>query len=161
MKLNPATGTSDTLHGYSIIYGGTLMATNISTAPLVAGNSFHLFAATSYAGAFAAINPPTPGPGLQWDISKLVSNGTLAVTSLPMPGIASFSIAGSDLIINASNGVAGTLCSVLMSTNLASPIAQWTLVSSARLSTSGNFTQIATNSVDPGVPQRFYRLQVQ
>jgi autotransporter-associated beta strand protein len=161
MKLNPASGTSDTLHGYSIIYGGTLMATNISTAPLVAGNSFHLFAATSYAGAFAAINPPTPGPGLQWDISKLVSNGTLAVTSLPMPGIASFSIAGSDLIINASNGVAGTLCSVLMSTNLASPIAQWTLVSSARLSTSGNFTQIATNSVDPGVPQRFYRLQVQ
>jgi autotransporter-associated beta strand protein len=161
MKLNPASGTNDILHGYSIAYGGNLIVTNLSAEPLVAGNSFHLFAATKYSGAFAAINPPTPARGLQWDSSNLVLNGTLAVTSLPPPGIASFSIAGPDLIINASNGVAGTLCSVLMSTNLAFPTPQWTLVSSARLSVSGDFTQIVTNSVDLAVPQRFYRLQVQ
>jgi autotransporter-associated beta strand protein len=161
MKLSQASGTNDILHAYSIAYGGNLIATNLSTVPLIAGNSFHLFAATKYSGAFAAINPLTPGPGLQWDGSNLGLNGTLAVIPLTPPGIASFSIAGSDLIINASNGVAGTLCSVLMSTNLAAPITQWTLLSSARLSTSGNFTQIATNSVDPAVPQRFYSLQVQ
>jgi len=161
MKLNPASGASDSLHGYAITYGGSLLATNISTAPLAAGNAFRLFVATNYSGAFAAIYPSKPGPGLQWDAGKLAVNGTLSVAALPAPGIVSFSLSGSNLVINATNGVAGTLCSVMMSTNLALPVAQWTLISTTLLNSNGNFTQIATNSLDLTAPQRFYKLWVQ
>ena len=160
MKLNPASGTSDILHGYAITYGGTLIVTNVSTAPLVAGNSFHLFAATRYSGVFSSIDPPQPAPGLQWDNSNLVNDGILGVTALPAPGIVSFNLVGPNLAINASNGVAAALCAVLMTTNLSLPLAQWTPISTTRLSSNGNFTIVATNSVDLAAPQRFYSLQL-
>jgi len=50
---------------------------------------------------------------------------------------------------------------VMMSTNLALPVAQWTLISTTLLNSNGNFTQIATNSLDLTAPQRFYKLWVQ
>ena len=161
MKLNPVSGVSDVLHCYLMTYGGTLTLTNLSAMPLTTGNNFRLFAASKYAGTFAAITPPKPGPGLQWDTSKLAVNGNLSVAALPQPGITSFSLAGPDLVINGTNGVAGALCSVLMSTNVAVPAAQWTAVASTTLNSNGNFTQVATNSVDLTAPQRFYRLQMQ
>jgi autotransporter-associated beta strand protein len=161
MKLNPASAVSDILHGYAITFGGTLNVTNVSPSPLAAGNAFHLFAATKYTGAFAAVNPQRPGPGLQWDTSSLVQNGTLSVTAVPAPGIVSFTLSGLDLVINASNGVAGAQCSILMSTNLALPVAQWTPISTTRLSSNGNFIVIATNSVDATAQQRFYGLEMQ
>jgi hypothetical protein len=138
-----------------------LNVTNVSPSPRAAGNAFHLFAATKYTGAFAAVNPQRPGPGLQWDTSSLVQNGTLSVTAVPAAGIVSFTLSGLDLVINASNGVAGAQCSILMSTNLALPVAQWTPISTTRLSSNGNFIVIATNSVDATAQQRFYGLEMQ
>jgi autotransporter-associated beta strand protein len=161
MKLNPAFDESDFLRGNLITYGGTLALTNVSTAPFAAGNSFHLFSATNYTGSFTNISPPRPGPGLQWDTNRLVVNGTLGVVPLPSPAIVNFAVAGFDLVIYATNGVAGSLCSVMTSTNLAMPLTQWTIASINRLRSSGNFTVIATNSVDPAAPQRFYTLQVE
>jgi len=37
----------------NIHYGGTLNLVNISSSPLVAGNSFQVFSAASYTGSFA------------------------------------------------------------------------------------------------------------
>jgi hypothetical protein len=48
-----------------------------------------------------------------------------------------------------------------MSTNLALPVAQWTPISTTRLSSNGNFIVIATNSVDATAQQRFYGLEMQ
>jgi len=58
-------------------YGGTL---NLGTLPpLNSGDSFKIFDATSYSGAFTSILP-SPGGGLVWDTTQLAINGTLAVT---------------------------------------------------------------------------------
>ena len=161
MKVNALSGGCDVLRCFLMTHGGTLTLTNIAAVPFAAGNRFRLFAASKYAGTFATLTPPKPGPGLLWDTNNLAVNGTLSVAAMPQPGIISFSLVGSDLMINGTNGVAGALCSILMSTNVALPVAQWTLLSTSTLSTNGNFTQVATNSVDLRASQRFYRLQMQ
>ena len=70
-------------------------------------------------------------------------------------------ISGMDLALTASSGqLGGTYC-VLMSTNLALPLSQWTPVAVQCLNAGGNFTITATNAVDPRLPQRFYILRLQ
>jgi autotransporter-associated beta strand protein len=161
MKLTTASGANDVLTGYNMTYGGTLTVSNIFPKAFAAGNSYRFFAATNYFGSFAAINPAKPGPGLLWDKSFLNVNGTLKVVALPQPGIISFSLAGTNLVVSATNGVAGGSYSVLMSTNVDLPFAQWTALSTNVLPFSGSFTVTATNAVDPAAPQRFYMLRGQ
>jgi autotransporter-associated beta strand protein len=81
MKLNAAAGTNDLLTGaQAIVYGGTLNLTN--TAGTLAGNqTFKLFSAASYSGAFTATNLPAPGPGLVWITTNLGVNGTISVAA--------------------------------------------------------------------------------
>jgi len=70
------TGTNDVFRGAaSIQYGGTL---NLVFPPgsLAAANTFKLFAAGSYSGAFT-ITPATPGTGLAWNTTTLATDGTL------------------------------------------------------------------------------------
>jgi hypothetical protein len=63
----------------TLTFGGTLVVTNVGSTPLVAGDSFRVFQASSYNGAFSSIVPPTPGSNLLWDASTLVTDGTLSV----------------------------------------------------------------------------------
>src|SRR5206468_4144102 len=90
--------TNDLLRGDSLSYGGTLAVSNLSAA-LGDGDSFKLFDANSYSGAFTNIVPKRPGIGLTWDTSGLTDSGSLNVTlAPPVPPSASvkidFSIAG-------------------------------------------------------------------
>jgi hypothetical protein len=59
--------------------GGTLIVTNIGTNALVAGDSFQLFSAGTYAGGFAAFSLPVLANGLCWNTNTLATNGILAV----------------------------------------------------------------------------------
>ena len=84
MDLNKAGSvlTNDTITGLTTIaYGGTLQLA--VGAPLAAGDSFKLFYAGSYAGAFTNLVPSVPGTGLIWDTSRLATSGTLAVGAAP------------------------------------------------------------------------------
>jgi len=83
MKLNNAGAilTNDSvLVSGNLAFGGTLVLTNL-TGALYMGDSFTLFAAATYSGAFASIIPATPGSGLVWDTSQLATNGVIMVTS--------------------------------------------------------------------------------
>jgi autotransporter-associated beta strand protein len=68
----------------TLTYGGSLIVTNIGTNALVLSNSFKLFNATGYAGAFASYTLPALNAGLGWDTSKLAVNGTIAVGGAPV-----------------------------------------------------------------------------
>ncbi|MGD1087788.1 MAG: polysaccharide lyase family 7 protein [Verrucomicrobiota bacterium] len=76
------------------------------------------------------------------------------------PGIASFSLSGTNLVINGTNGFSGLTYYVLTSTNVALPLNLWTPVATNVLNASGNFTITATNAVNHNVPQCFYILQM-
>jgi autotransporter-associated beta strand protein len=81
MKVNAASGGKDLLTGMSQAnYGGTLVVSNLA-GNLALGNSFKLYNAASYNGAFGAIVPATPGAGLAWNTSQLTVNGTLSIAN--------------------------------------------------------------------------------
>jgi autotransporter-associated beta strand protein len=76
------TRTNDRVAGLSsVTYGGTLALVPIAgSAPFTNGDSFALFNAAGYSGAFAALNLPLLAPGLKWATNNLAVNGTIAVT---------------------------------------------------------------------------------
>jgi hypothetical protein len=68
---------------------------------------------------------------------------------------------GTDLVLSGSGGQSGHTCLLLMSTNLALPLGQWTPVATNLLNADGNFSITATNAVASPTGLRFYSLQLQ
>jgi hypothetical protein len=157
IKLN-GSGTNDMIQAAaSINYGGTLNLVNISGSPLVAGNSFQVFSAASYTGSFASLTPATPGPGLAWDTSQL-SSGIVKVVAAPsQPVISSTKLSGGNLIFSGTGGTAFGSYSVLTATNIATPLSNWTILTSDAFDGTGAFN--VTNPISPGNPQQFYLLK--
>lgn len=79
MEINKTAQTNDQLlvNG-AVIYGGTLVVTNLS-GTLGLGDSFQLFSATSGTGSFVATDLPPLNSGLAWNFN--VASGTLSVVS--------------------------------------------------------------------------------
>ncbi|HTX21804.1 MAG TPA: autotransporter-associated beta strand repeat-containing protein [Candidatus Aquilonibacter sp.] len=142
----------------TVTYGGTLVITNLGGS-YAAGDSFKLFNAAGYSGAFTNIIPAIPGLNLAWDTSTL-SSGSLSVVASPTPPpvFAGLTMNGNSLNFCGSNGVANWNYYVLCSTDLTLPLSNWTIVSSNCFDAGGNFSCTnlpATNS------QLFFRLQLQ
>jgi autotransporter-associated beta strand protein/predicted outer membrane repeat protein len=162
MVLNSG-GSSSELVATNITYGGTLTLNNVGPA-YAAGNSFTLFAATNYSGAFASLSPTTPGAGLAWNTNALNTSGVLSVLSTGpgiftnKTGITSFSLNGANVVLTGTNGQAGDAYYLLESTNVAKPISQWVPVATNVLGANGNYTFTSTNVVIPGYSQQFYIL---
>jgi autotransporter-associated beta strand protein len=70
--------TLDTLA--TIIFGGTLEVTATGD-PLANGDSFQLFEASSFEGAFESFILPSLPAGLSWNIDNLAVDGTLSVST--------------------------------------------------------------------------------
>ena len=160
VEINRTIGTNDLVRGLSTVtYGGTLVVSVLS-GTLAAADSFKIFDAANYSGAFAAIIPATPGANLTWDTNSLAANGTLKVVSsaVAQPQIETVSLSGTNLILTGSGGTAGADYYVLTSTNLIQPRAAWTSIATNQFITGGNFN--FTNAVDPLKPTLFYILQV-
>ena len=73
--------TNDRVNGISAVRYGGVLTLRSDGDPLVAGDTFKLFRATSYAGTFAALKLPQLEAGLVWDTSRLTADGTLGVTA--------------------------------------------------------------------------------
>jgi autotransporter-associated beta strand protein len=79
MDVNASTGASDEIAGMTqLTYGGALVLNN-QAGSFSATNTFKLFDAASYAGAFSSISPAIPAPGLDWNTSTLATDGTLRI----------------------------------------------------------------------------------
>ncbi len=79
MDVNASTGASDEIAGMTqLTYGGALVLNN-QAGSFSATNTFKLFDASTYAGAFSSISPASPGTGLDWDTSTLAVDGTLRI----------------------------------------------------------------------------------
>ena len=82
MEIDKTTSGSDLVQGLSTVtYGGTLNVTNLA-GTLAPGDTFTLFAASSYAGNFATFNLPALAAGLSWNTSKLTVNGSISVMNV-------------------------------------------------------------------------------
>ena len=88
------------------------------------------------------------------------TNVTLIVTvpnSPARPQIVSVKLSGTSLIISGTNGTPGSTFAVLMSTNVATPLNQWTPLITNTFG-GGNFS--VTNTVNPNAAGNFYMLRV-
>jgi autotransporter-associated beta strand protein len=141
----------------TITYAGTLVVTNIGSA-LVGGDSFQIFKATNYAGAFATIVPATPGTGLTWNTSNLAVSGTLSVSAVtaPVATIGTIVVSGATFTLSGTGGAPGVAYSVLSTTNVTLPTTNWTVVGSGNFSGAGTFT--FNGAINPADHQRFYIL---
>lgn len=85
----------------------------------------------------------------------------ISASSVQPPGIASISLSGTNLVLNATAGLSGRTYFVLMGTNLTEPLNQWVPVATNVPGANGNFSITATNAVNPNASPRFYLLQLQ
>ncbi|MFO1488379.1 MAG: autotransporter-associated beta strand repeat-containing protein [Verrucomicrobiota bacterium] len=98
MEINATTHTNDLITGMtSVSYGGRLIVTNLS-GTFAAGNTFKLFNAGTYGGAFTSITLPALTGNLVWT-NRLAVDGTLAVVLPvnPAPTNLVFSVVGNQL----------------------------------------------------------------
>ncbi len=66
-------------------------------------------------------------------------------------------LSGTDLVLDCTNGMVWGTCYVLASTNLLTPVTNWTVI--ATNSFNGIGCSRFTNALGPNTPQRFYRVQ--
>lgn len=142
----------------SVTYGGALMVDNLA-GNFTAGETFKLFDAASYSGVFdGGISLPPLPAGLNWDTSNLAVNGTVSVTGTEFnPPV----LSGTNIVLSgtAGSGNAGYSYSVLVSTNVALPVSNWTVLSTGNtFDSNGNFD--FTNGIDPNSPQQFFMIRV-
>jgi autotransporter-associated beta strand protein len=149
MKLNKAGATNDVLAvGGSLSFGGALSLSNLG-GTLAAGDTFKLFYASSYSGAFASISPSSPGAGLAWDTSQLDTSGTIGVAtgSTLRPAVFTpIAVSGTRLTLSGTNGTVDGTYHVLTTTNLSVPVTNWAVVGSGSFDGSGNFSFNVTNT---------------
>ena len=161
MKLDKNNLTNDVLSvGGNIVYGGTLNLTNISVSALSASDSFTLFRAGTYGGAFTSIVPAIPALNLAWNTNGL-TNGVLSIVFAPTPppNFSGVAASGNNFIYKGTNGVPDWTYYVLASTNLTLPISQWTVIATNTFDGDGNcnFTNLGVLKM----PQTFYLLKLQ
>jgi hypothetical protein len=121
------------------------------------------FVANMQAGGEVGLFMTAIDPGIGFVFYSRSFNGNptvlpqLIVSATAQPGISAISLSGTDLVLSATNGVAGGTYYVLTSTNLAAPPGQWTPIETNVLAGSGDFTITVTNaaSVDAPSPQFF------
>ena len=138
-------------------YGGTLIVTNIGAA-LQPGDTFTNFSATSFTGWFGNLQLPA---GYSWNTNNLLVNGTISIASIAPPAISSFAAAGTNIVLNATNGTPNGPVTVLTSTNLTLPVAQWTTNTVNSFDGSGNFNYTNAGGFSSSTPQQFYILKTQ
>ncbi len=145
--------------GGTLTAGGTLVLTNVGSSTLTNGDSFQLFNAANYVGAFNNLILPTLATNLLWNTNALATAGMISVVALNSPAISSLQLTGGSLVINGTSGPNGWPFVILSATNLAAP--QWLPVATNQFDGSGNFSLTLTNAVNPIQPQTFYKLQLQ
>jgi autotransporter-associated beta strand protein len=153
---SPLTNDSVKVSG-TLTEGGTLDVTNSNAAVFVAGDSFKLFNAGTYSGAFTNFILPSLPAGLGWNASALKISGTLSVVMLNPPTISGARMANGRLVVSGTGGLSNWPYYVLTTTNLVFP--QWTSLETNQFDAGGNFA--FTNVINPSWPQSYYRLQLQ
>ena len=112
-----------------------------------ATNGFNVFTTTEL--------QDTPG---NYNQSAYYDDITLSL--ITGPRIVNMSVSSkTNLAFNATDGLLGWTYNVIMGTNVAQPLSQWTPISTNLLTTNGPFTVVATNGVSAASANRFYALR--
>jgi hypothetical protein len=88
-----------------------------------------------------------------------LTNGFLSVVAAPsQPVVNSVRVSSGNLIFSGTNGTASNSYSVLTTTNLTTPLTNWTSLVTNSFDGTGAFS--VTNAISGGTPQRFYTIKL-
>jgi autotransporter-associated beta strand protein len=152
----PLTNSQVTVAG-TLTSGGVLMVTNSGGAALAGGDSFQLFKAGTLTGSFTSLVLPPLAAGLAWNTNAFATNGLLSVVVTTHPVISSAALSPAGLVLHGTAGVSGGNFYLLGSTNLLTPVSNWTRLLTNQFDGQGNF--LFTNLMPTNTPQWFYQLQ--
>jgi len=139
---------------FSVSWNGTVLFDQASLAAIGWTNLQFLVTAT---GASTVLQL-----GFRDDVHYLgLDDISVMPAILPQPGLGCVTCAGANLVLGGNNGMGGGTYRVLMSTDLARPLNQWTPIATNCPDGGGDFTITLTNAVHSYAPQRFYILQAQ
>ncbi|HEX4122442.1 MAG TPA: hypothetical protein VH619_17640 [Verrucomicrobiae bacterium] len=142
--------------GATNLGSGTVTVDNIGAA-LELGDRFVIFGGALVNGGALTVT----GAGVQWT-NNLAVDGSISVLSLtpppppPTPTISGASEVGGNIVFSGTNGASGGTFYVLETTNIALPLADWTVVSTNTYGPGGIFS--VTNSITP-VPGKYFILE--
>jgi hypothetical protein len=102
--------------------------------------------------------PANGGINQNWAL-MLLNLGTNPIPVMPRPQITGISLNGTTLTVSGMNGFPGGTYYLLMSTNAAIPMSQWTPILTNAFDGQGNLS-LSTNIVRAGDVQEFYVLHV-
>jgi autotransporter-associated beta strand protein len=145
----------------SVAVGGDLFLTGklqVSNAGGFGPGTYTLFtcAGTLTYDNFTLASAP---PGFNYSINTNTPGVVSLVVTLPAPpSINNIAIIGGNLVLSGSGGPSNATFYVLNSTNLTTPLSNWTPFLTNQFDVSGNFN--LTNPVDLTAPQSFYLLQL-
>lgn len=157
IRKTPLTNDVAKIHG-PLTNGGVLIVTNIGAVVLSNGDSFKLFNAASYSGAFAKVILPSLPVGLGWNTNALNTTGTISVIVAAKPFISAISMSTGSLGFSGTGGIANANFYLLGATNISQPISNWARLLTNQFDQNGYFDfscGMDTNA------QNFYRLQLQ
>lgn len=98
-------------------------------------------------------------PGFNYSIDTSTPGTVSLVVTLPSPpSINNISVNNGNLVLSGSGGASSGTFYLLTSTNLTTPLSNWTPLLTNQFDAGGNFN--LTNPVDPTAPQSFYLLQL-
>ena len=157
MEINKTNSvSSDLIRAGSILFGGTLVVTNIGSA-LLSGDIFKLFDTASATGQFTNAQLPALSSGLGWDLSGLSSNGTIRVASLQTsPRIVSVLFMGQTNLQFVVPSLTGAKYVLETATNLSAPIS-WRRA----MTNNGSGYLLPFQNRTDSAPALFYRIAVQ
>lgn len=167
--MNRNSGSAMNVTGASLSSGALVIQwpfgskTNDQWMPIPVGNGLYSFT-NRLSGLY--LDEPNRTAGTQLDQSvysgsanQQFSLNLFASTPVAIPVISSISVSGASAVLSGTNGAPDWPYIVLTSTNIALPSLNWTIVSTNAFDGFGNF--VLTNPLISGVPQLFYRLQMQ
>jgi len=169
---NLSSTTAAAFHADYLYLNGNCTLKVADAANLSAGNEYPLAQiggaiVTNSGSGFSLALPPGVSGTLVHDLNILPGYTTLAlnVTAIvpytPPVTFTGVAVAGQNLVLSASGGTPGDPVTVLGSSSLVLPVAQWTTVATGNYDSNGNFTYTVTGALNSGQPQQFYRLQGQ
>ena len=106
----------------------------------------------------SATNGKTPNPNIELTGLDVIG---YTLVPIPAPVITRITVAGSQVTLAGTNGIAANNYVVLGSTNVAIPLSQWLPLSTNFPNNTGPFTFVVSNAAGPSFPRRFFALQVQ
>jgi len=133
---------------------GTIYVTNLGPN-LVVGDTFRLF--TNGKTVTGGNTMPVIGGKVAWN-NTLATDGSISVSAFILPVITSSSLSGTNLVFSGTGGAQGVPYNVLSQTNAAAPLSTWTPIATNTFTAGGAFS--VTTPIRPGVPARFYILNV-